>query len=243
MAVRVVLIDDPGSRLREALGESAFTALLGTIAEQVRQKWQDAAAAQLTATRTEYVRAIGIPKQDGPNAVFIELRGRFANMIEHGSGPYWLQDVLLKGGAKFRVIPFRFTGADARGTLAPTLGSAYGADTWRSRRAAHHEVPNPKVLGRRIQRAMKAAGGAPLREGLVPKLREHHSTDLYAGLQRTGDPGHGQYRTFRTITAASRGTKWLHPGIMPRHFMDSASAHLRKIVPAVMKAYLNEALR
>ena len=121
--------------------------------------------------------------------------------------------------------------------MAPTLGSAYGADRPGSQRRPHVTVGDPGKLGAQIHRAAKALGGRPLPAGLVPELRPGHSTDLYAGLARLGGAHHGQYRTFRTIKAGTE-PKWLHPGIAPRRLHKEAQRYLGKIAAASAQHYL-----
>ena len=240
MRLVVSIIDNPIDRLQKGLDERALAALLAHLAEKTAEKWRDLAKAQLTSSRNEYVAGVQNPVPDG-EAVVIELRGQLPNMVEHGASAFQLQQVMLDD-AESKVIPFRFQTPGTRGSLAPTLGSAYGADGPNSRRRPHTIVGDPMALGRQVHKAAKALGpGKALPPGTVPRLREEHTTDLYAGLQRMGAANHTQYRTFRTITRGSE-PKWLHPGITARRLHKGAQAHLAKIATASARAYLAGAL-
>jgi len=232
----------PLASLAEALRPEAMRGLLTQLAEYGAGAWRDAARRGLRTSRVDYVNAVQAPTQDGEDVV-VELRGKLANMLERGSGPYPLQVVMLKDGRRAVVIPFRFQTVGTRGTVAPAMGEAYGPDGALSRRAAHYTVSDPKALGHQVMKAMRRVGeGGRLPEGLFPKLRATHTTDLYAGMERRGDPGHRQYRTFRTIAVGTE-PKWMHPGLAPRRFAPQAAQKIAQIAPGAVRTYLREILK
>ena len=118
------------------------------------------------------------------------------------------------------------------------MGFAYAADGPLSKRRKHFTVGDPMAVGKKVYKAAKALGpGQELPVGLVPKLRPHHSTDLYAGMLRMGDKGHTQYRTFRTISREVTD-KWLHPGITPRNLGLEVAEQIQEMVNTTVSGYL-----
>ncbi len=218
----------------------ALRTISRNLAERARDEWIRAAQRELVTSRAAYVEAIQ-PIADDGRAVVVALKGSLlAQMVERGASSYQLQKTLLQG-EKSRVIPFRFSGAGTRGTSAPVLGAAYGPGG--GSRAPHVEL-DPVVLGRKIQRAInKLPKGHSLRPHLAPKLRPHHNADLFAGLRREGAARHGQYRTYRTISAEGGPNKWLHPGIQAKNLRRKAQAHLHEISKNAVREYLRTALR
>lgn len=204
--------------------------------------------------------------------VIIELGGALSNMVEAGVDPFDLRDTLLRPGSRklrgptkaghyYRYVPFRHGTPGSNGRSGAPMGSQHGEDgqgrlsrSFRGALDAHAS----KVLGRKIAGAArkldptlstadpkrKVRYGQGLEEGMAPKLRGRHATDLFAGMYRelkvyeragVSRPAGYQYITFRTISTnpkadrydedqGHRTKNWTHPGITERDFFGKAHA-------------------
>lgn len=243
------------------------------IMEGARAKLIKLASQQLHSTRADYIAGIQPVERDGKDVVLV-LAGSLPNMVEHGWDGGFLQETLLGDntsgwkisaeGYRYRAIPFRHKtpGAGAQG--GQPMGSQFGANGSKSLAAPHAMVEDTKKLGQKIHRqakklisAKQAAGGASgptrLQAGLAPKLRPHHTTDIFSGMivnkqpvQKSGGaPGQvahqSTYTTFRMISEAVPD-KWMHPGIEARHFMDDVSDYIDQNGAKAVEAYLKEML-
>ena len=133
------------------------------------------------------------------------------------------------------------------------MGSQYsGAPKAMSNAAPHAVVEDVIALGKKVHgAAKKLKPGKSLQKGLAPKLREHHTVDIFAGMKANlqpvqkadGSVGHQRtYTTFRTISEANRES-WYHPGIQARNFLDSMGDYIKKIAPAAIEAFVGQVLK
>lgn len=94
------------------------------------------------------------------------------------------------------------------------------------------------------------SGPTRLSAGLAPKLRPHHTTDIFAGMIVNKQPVHKgkgvgfqrSYTTFRMISEA-RPDAWFHPGIAARDFLEDAENWIEKHGAAAVQAFANEVLK
>lgn len=148
-----------------------------------------------------------------------------AESIEAGT-PEWDMKLGLPGykkarrakdGTLYLVVPFRHGNPKAVTLnpmpnsvykLAKQLSYSYHLGTVGTRvSASGHTVP---VFG--------YAWGGKLPEGLVPKMKEHHKTDIFAQMYRFNGPKHTNYITFRTMSQKSDPKSWIRPatpGLFP----------------------------
>ena len=172
----------------------------------------------------------------------VELHGALNNMIEQGASSWDLRDTLLaknpkkrtgKNGNTYAFIPFR----------QATPGN-YGAMPEKVYEEAKKLAPTMTSPGGTTPNGGKASTswGARLQSGLAPKAKDHHTTDVYAGMYRyaktyksaTGS----QYKTFRTISSrtstdpSAKGNRhpasWIHPGFEARNFLKLAGEFIEK---------------
>jgi hypothetical protein len=174
-----------------------------------------------------------------------------------------------KAGHKYLSIPFRHqtpgSGGSYGSTMPPDIYASArkladtlsGADARAAIEKLRKTDPNLAAhYEQRLNRSTRATiwGGLPeaqpgrvrgrLPEGLAPKAKEHHVTDIYAGMYRMGKTYKGatqsQYMTFRTISTnpASRraadgsmaGGKptanWIHPGFAALQLAQSVERYV-----------------
>lgn len=219
--------------------------VLRSTAVAAERKWSNLASRHLNSSREAYKRGMqryALSDKESESFV-LELTGTFPNMVEHGWSATDLRDTLLKPGQRgvrrskdghlYRYVPFRHTAPGSGSTTGAPMGSAYSGVAG---------VDAPK-LGKQIYAAAKRLKpGTALPEGLAPKLRSHHTTDIYAGMRRVGAKGHSHYMTWRTIsTAVRRG--WQHPGIQPpRQLMEEVRKFVDRTLPVAFGAALDATL-
>lgn len=146
-----------------------------------------------------------------------------------------------KGGKKYLYIPFRhnITGAsngmpahvyDAAKMLAPS------SITGRGKRLS--------AAGKMVSQA-QYKWGHYLEEGLVPKKKPYHTTDIYAGMvkmktsQKLSGGSHA-YMTFRTMVEGS--SKWLVPARPGHYVLQTLSNFLGKRLEKNLKDAITQAL-
>lgn len=129
--------------------------------------------------------------------------------------PYYKKTRQAKDGTLYLIVPFRHGNPSAKYLqpmpkhvykLAKQLEYSQHLGVVGSRiSATGHKVP---VFG------YKWKGSLP--EGLAPKAKPHHVTDLYAGMYRMNKAKHTEYITFRTMSQKSVGwVKKATPGFYP----------------------------
>lgn len=230
---------------------------LADIAEATRAEIIRLAGLRLRSAEQDYVQGLQpveyharpeeLPHRGTTVFATIALVGWLPNAVEHGwEGGDMKQWVArwrtakysVRRGAWYAHVPFRHMGPDATGRNAPPMGSAY-VEMLGAERA--------RKLGQKVYaaaRQLRPTTGHPrtgtqwggrLPAGLAPKLRDWHTTDIYAGMvrevkaysQRPGEPAvqQAQYKTWRTISERSAPDKWLHPGIEARELFREAAPY------------------
>lgn len=225
-----------------------------------RAFWIQKAGEKLSSSRRDYINGIQEVVFSGKNVASISLVGQLPLMVEHGMAPFDMHATLLgpnvpvapfgqkgkrvnQNGRFYRSIPFRH---QSPGTLGQGGGAPMGSDY-----AGHDAVADAAALGKQVYAAAKklsptlSSPGGPtqwggrLPAGMAPKLKPHHTTDIYAGMVRQQktyvDATQNQYTTFRTISE-EQPHKWLHPGIQAANISDEVAHHLEQIAPAAFLA-------
>lgn len=141
-------------------------------------------------------------------------------------------------GKRYNTVPFRHGTPGSRGTHAQPMGSAFS-------KAGRMSAAEAKKLGKRVyDRAKKLEGsrtspggktrwGERLKAGHAPKLKDHHVTDIYAGMVKMqkfyAKATQSQYMTFRRVSENSKPEAWIHPGIEGVHIFDKIAERIPKI--------------
>lgn len=260
MIKTVTLADFDPDMLLVASDKDMLMQGLQDLLAAARQKWISLAGERLNSSRRFYIDAIQ-EIEFSPESLsgFVALVGDPANSVEQGMDPFDMHSTLLgpnvpvaplgqkgkrplaSGQGYYRAIPFRHQtpGTIGKGGGTP-MGSAY---------EGHPAVKSAKKLGNEIYGLAKQLGKATLpggqkytrlEAGLAPLLKQHHSTDIYAGMVRTeaayseGVKQTGGYFTFRTISDNVAG-KWLHPGIEAKNLAAEVEEHVAKLAPLVFQ--------
>lgn len=257
--LRTIVISDllPDHVLAEFEPE-VFKQLVADLMAGGRARWIQLAGEKLHTSRRDYINGIQEIELKGLSAS-VELVGVLPNLIEDGMDPYDMHQTLLgpnvpvgspgkkqaKGGHYYRAIPFRHqtAGTIGQGGGVP-MGAAY---------EGHPLVKSAAALGRKVYSTAKKLSpttghpggpvkyGGRLPAGLAPKLKEKHSTDIYAGMIRQEkvykSATQSTYTTFRTISDAVPD-KWLHPGIEGAHLADEVHQFLEKIAVKAIEALI-----
>jgi hypothetical protein len=169
-----------------------------------------------------------------------------------------------KAGKKYRAVPFRHGTPGSQGQAGMPMGMRYGPQGAQSLAHAAEglmDKGSAAALGKavygqakRLQRQESLGDTVRGRRRTyfydrrrdvnvaVPKLAPHHSTDIFAGMRRTGAGRHTQYMTFRTISEANP-EGWIHPGMMARNLHKEVEAHVQKLVVRAVHAAVNAAFK
>lgn len=243
--------------------------LTRNLADVAKAEWIRLGKEDGSSRRSEYIKGIQKPVVSGATAV-IALVGTVANMLEHGDSGVNLRDTLLgsnvpvvprgqrgkqesKEGGYYRAIPFRHAtpGAEAQ-VVGQEMGKAY---------SGHQAVADAKKLGREVYgkaRKLKPYSETQakpedrrLPAGMAPKLKDHHKTDIFAGMireEKTYEKAtQSQYFTFRTISTHitdEQGNRrpatvgWKRGPIRARNYAKKVSAYVAKIAAEAAQAML-----
>jgi hypothetical protein len=243
--------------------------VLGDIADGARNEWIRLAEKELKTTAEDYTGGIQ-PVAMKQGAAVITLVGELPNVIEQGQAAYDMHDTLLGPNVPisppgefgkhlkidpktfktgyYRAIPFRHA---TPGTKKKPRGGAVGVEMGKAY-AGHREVEDAKALGKKVYgKAKRLKGtvsdpygkttyGGRLPEGLAPKLKPHHKTDIYAGMireRKTYEKARqSQYMTFRMISTGSPG--WRRKRTEGKFFAAKVSKYVEKVAPQAFAALL-----
>jgi hypothetical protein len=191
----------------------------------------------------------------------IVLEGWLANAAEAGLDAFDMKEGLLatgfgttrisKDGNRYNVVPFRHGGPRSRGTSFQRVGAAYGPSGGSSRRGGGPlSEADARTLGRKVWRAAGKANktrketghGGRVAAGLAGKLKDHHKTDIFAGMSKASQTyaktKGAHTMTFRAVSTRSDSRAFMHPGIEGRHLFRDAEAE----IGATTKAFLTKAM-
>jgi hypothetical protein len=263
----------PESLLQLLGGPQFISAVLDDLAAAARVRWIRLAQTELHSSKRAYIDGIQEVAAEG-NTRVIALVGWLANAVERGLDLYDMRDTLLnerahtsRDGHRYRAIPFRHGTPGSQGQAGAPMGSQYGARSAGSRAlsggmsagqaaelgkavyAQAKRLRGRQRLGRRTQvplgREVELLEGRARQMIQVPLLAAHHTTDIYAGMQRVrktyARTTQSQYITFRTISDRTL-TGWQHPGIEARRLAPRVEQHVQEIVVPTINAAIRAAL-
>jgi hypothetical protein len=251
--------------LMDVLNPKLAEMILRDIADGARSEWIRIAGAELSTTRRDYLAGIQ-PVEHKPGMAIISLVGQLPNIIEEGMAAVDLHDTLLGPNVPisppgeygkhlkidpktfatgyYRAIPFRHAVPGTTGAVGVAMGMAY---------SGHDAVEDAEALGKKIYgRAKRLKGtvsdpygkttyGGRLPEGLAPKLKPHHKTDIYAGMIRERKTyvkaTQSQYMTFRMISTGSPG--WRRPTTKGRFFSEQVGEYVQRMAPQAFAAFVD----
>lgn len=248
MIISIELKDVIPSGVLAAISEEAVFGIVRDVMDGARDKWIQLANENLHTTRDTYARAIQEVEYAEGTAT-LTLLGLLANIIEHGMPTTDLRDTLLgpnvpeapfgqkgkrraEAGHYYRAVPFRHQIPGSTGTQAPPMGDPYKS-----------VLTNAGELGKKIyQEAKKLGPGQRLPAGLAPKLKPHHATDIYAGMQKDRAAYNvaiqSKYTTFRTISEAV-STGWIRPDTTPgAQLHKGVQAYIQRVAPMAFSQYV-----
>lgn len=262
MIKTVLLSDESIEAGLKLLGDKTIIhAVMQNVMDGARAEWVKLAGSRLESSRRDYLN--GIQKVEIKDfSATVALVGLVPNLVENGMDAFDMHATLLgpdvpvvpwgsgqKGkheikdspGKFYRAIPFRHQtpGSIGQGGGTP-MGKAYKG-----------VVDDAAALGKAIHKAavkLKATTGMPgekpswggrLPEGLAPKLKSTHTTDIYAGMTKMakGYKGATQvtYMTFRMISD-NAPEKFLHPGLEGVHLADDVEKYVEKVAVLAFQA-------
>lgn len=170
--------------------------------------------------------------------------------LNEGINPFDIKEGLLsshkakvsKEGKRYIRIVFRHATPAKGGGERPTIASTMPQGIYQQARKMGEgealRTPLAQMLGMRSKRVGAYAGkgetrGAPKISGGGTLTRFYTwKSGQFAGMRRSATPGHGKYVTYRTVSEASDPNAWIHPGIVPGHFVDET---VRETTPMVVK--------
>jgi hypothetical protein len=214
-------------------------------ADEGAMSWRDAVLkANLSIDKKQpYIESIQW-KMTGPFAAEIWSDYKLADEIENGRLSRDLKTMLqtstktrrFKNGTKYLIIPFRHNtpGNTAHAPAMPK--SIYAAAKQLSISSAL--TPGSKKPAQRLSPSGHIVPqhsydwGGRLPAGLSPKLKEHHKTDIHAGMVRmntsSGNGKSSAYLTFRTMSSKSSG--WIVPAKPGLRIVEKVSNDLQPIL-------------
>lgn len=251
------------------LSEEAAQAIVGDLADAARAEWIRIAGAALHKSRRDYLAGIQPVVREGSVAT-ISLVGMLPNLIEQGMDEVDLHDTLLgpdvpvappgspgkrqryKRNADgtmspdgfFRAIPFRHGTPGTTGAVGAAMGTQFGEKAGEIGKMIHAIAKGLK--GSTSQPGGPTKWGQRLKEDLVPKLKEHHAVDIYAGMVRLekkyAKATQSQYVTFRMISVDGSGTgvgssPWIRPSTPGKGFARQVGEYVGQIAPMAFDAY------
>ncbi len=239
------------------LSDEIVEAVLGDIATAARNHWIGLAQKHLSTSLNDYVNSI----QEvvfAPGTATITLLGQPANIIEHGHGAQDLREWLLgpnvpeatggqkgkrraKDGSFYRSVPFRHGTPGTGGSVGRAMGDPYRGTVAGARKLGRAVYRQAKKLSPSRSIGSRMERGGQLEPGLMPKLKAHHKTDIYAGMIKLKkvykSSDQSQYMTFRTISEAVQ-TGWIRPATGPRDFAMLTAKFVERLAPAAFEAYI-----
>lgn len=255
------------------LTTGVVSSILDDVAQSARAYWIKLAKEDKSHLKVDYLQAIQ-PIDVGKRTRTISLVGELAHIIEDGAPALDMRKTLLgpnakniqysKDGGKYRAIPFRHKTAN--------MGSPYAARQGVLNRGQLNKIVTnkAKAIGKRVYKAAKqlssttmqsaysrqgrkreltaykTSKGSRLAAGYAPKLKEHHKTDIYAGMVKVSKTyekaTQSFYMTFRTIsTKVQEG--WIRKPIPARHYAEEVNTFVSRMIPKALDAYVKEVLK
>jgi len=221
MSVRGIITAQLFPQLRTAVS---------AVAQQTRIDWMDSVkdAKLWSGEKRAYMKSIQWRMVNDFEAL-VWSDYKLAEEIETGRPPRDLKKMLdtslkvriSKKGKRYLYIPFRHNtpGSSATGQAMPVDVYALAKDlapssvVGRVRRVSGAGSMDVKTRKPVTVNQNKYAWGTSLPEGLKPKMKPHHATDIYAGMRKmdTSDGG-GARSTYLTIRTMVQGSsKWIVP--------------------------------
>lgn len=183
----------------------------------------------------------------GPNVPSVPIGKRGKHPKKDGSGYY-------------RAIPFRHATPGTTGAVGTPMGAAFAQHDFTKAPgvwAQGMRMGSSQEMGQNIYdsaKKLKATKGMPggkatyggrLAAGYAPKLKEHHATDIYAGMIKSQKKyvkaTQSQYTTFRTISTGSPG--WMRPATAALNYAEQVKQSIGDSFGATAALYLNKALK
>ena len=224
---------------------AAVSAALPEIAGAVKNDIQTIAGQNLKTSLIEYRQGLQIANyrvsasklKSGGTFTFavITLAGWLANAVEDGWEGGDMVPALLRGrsarntkhGKRVAVVHFRQTKAGTSGKVGGVMGAL------EQKRGMNRQ--QAELVGKKISRAAKQLSANE--SGVGGHKRLSSKVAAMAGamtMKGTAKGATSQYESFRTVSAAASGGKFLHPGIPARHFFAKAAkrvpGHVRMII-------------
>jgi hypothetical protein len=243
--------------------------ILDNVVQSARNHWIKIAKEDDSHLKLDYLRGIQPIDVKGRKGTWtVSLLGELPHLLEDGDPELDMRDTLLgpnvpvvavgnrgkhpsKKGEFYRAIPFRHTGPNSGSVVGQAMGSAYqgmlgvkeakklGKDIFKQAKALEASTTE------RISNFYKTAWGGRLSKGVggVTKLKEHHTTDIYAGMvrmEKTYEKAtQSQYMTFRTISTGKK-IGWIRKPIEARHYAEKVRLFVDDLILKAIDAFMKE---
>ena len=229
---------------------------LEEAAESIKWQWQDAvmkAPGIWQPERQAYVASID-SRQVTYLSIIVESKLALASQIEHGRPAKDLKRMLdsstkvreSKKG-RYLIIPLRHNtpGNTAHARAMPKAVYAQAKKLGQSLIVGHGKresgtgAYSVKTQQKYMVRSREYSWGGRLSAGLAPKMKPHHTTDIYAGMVRMntasalGKAKSSAYMTFRIMGAWQTG-KWLVPAKPGLFIARTVSQNVEKTMKEIM---------
>lgn len=262
MIIEVDLSGVVSEELMASLTPEAINAVLADIGAAARNHWIGLAQKGLNTSRNDYVASIQQLEIKGSQAI-ISLVGQPANIIERGSKMVDMREWLLgprvpvappgqkgkrrsKSGHFYRAIPFRHATPGTAGSVGAPMGNPYSGVVKNSAELGQKVYRAARQLKATTARGGKTAYGGRLEAGLAPKLKDHHKTDIYAGMVRLSQKyqaaTQNQYMTWRTISGRFL-TGWVRKQTVGKSYSKKTQDFVKRIAPLAIQAYVDNVSR
>ncbi len=199
--------------------DSMVDEIVDRAAEMARNEWVRLAQERLTTTQDDYINNIQAVQRPSTNEASITLTGELPNMQEQGADPYDMKPGLLqnakisKKGVAYKTIPFAH-GSPTQGII-PKLPQAI------------FEEASRMAFGQRFTDKNKKSSWTGYR----------HTTGIYDKMKRTRPAGEGltEFSSFRTVSANSNATSWIHPGFKALNLTEEVKTYLDSQIDSIIR--------
>jgi hypothetical protein len=174
----------------------------------------------------------------------------YAQQIEDGQDPHDMKPGLLGGksarigkkGQRYNIIPFRHNTPGQDKLAQPMPLEVYN----RAKKLAFSQVTGSRMgknaRGETVERKTYHWGGRlgetkiGWRSRIGPPGHEYtHTTSIFSGMVRMGQPKQASYMTFRVVSDNSPANSWWSPGVEPRPIAEAVAEQVRPQAEAMIR--------
>ncbi len=226
--------------------QEAITQGVKQLASMTHAKTQELASEKLQSTRQTYLDNLEFEEiQEG---IWVVSLDQPALWIEEGRKSGDMTEDLLrknaktaKDGSKYKAIPFDQARSPSQTPMSALMFANQVKAELKSRKIPYKKIEYNQDGSPRLGRLHTIKDISSLRPS---ERASHGALDSLTIYQRKLPSGkiRRDIMTFRVVSSKHKGSKWIHPGLEPKKFMDEALEWAEKIfndeiMPSIMEKY------